>query len=129
MPISGSWSAPDAACLKFNVDAGVKGSSGEAGIGGILCDHCGKALIRFSKSIGMSDPTGAELVAIHEACQVFSSSRWFIRNKLSIESDSLLAVLGCRLRVEDSEFSAVLSYEAWAVDYISPLLLANGQVG
>ncbi|KAK8562613.1 hypothetical protein V6N12_010687 [Hibiscus sabdariffa] len=74
-PISGSWSAPDAGCLKFNVDAAVKWSFGEAGISGILRDHCGKALIRFSKSIGMSDPIGAELVAIHEACQIGDTDR------------------------------------------------------
>ncbi|KAL4340444.1 hypothetical protein GQ457_08G025700 [Hibiscus cannabinus] len=89
---AGSWVLSDAGCLKFNVDAASLASFGEAGIGGILRYHYGKILIRFFKSIGISDLTGAELVAIHEACQVFSLSPWFRRYDLLIESDSLLAV-------------------------------------
>ncbi|KAK9008386.1 hypothetical protein V6N11_075284 [Hibiscus sabdariffa] len=68
-PLAGTWIAPEAGCLKFNVDAVVRGSFGEAGIGGVLRDQCGKILMQFSKSIGRSDPTGAELAAIFEACQ------------------------------------------------------------
>ncbi|KAL4346365.1 hypothetical protein GQ457_17G012800 [Hibiscus cannabinus] len=67
-PLLGSWVAPKVGCFKFNVDGAVKGSFGEAGVGGILRDHNGTVLIRFSESIGFSDPTGAELVAILKAC-------------------------------------------------------------
>ncbi|KAL4347636.1 hypothetical protein GQ457_17G017110 [Hibiscus cannabinus] len=90
--MSGSWIAPKVGCFKFNVDAAVKGSFGEANVGGILRDHNGTVLIRFSESIRLSDPTGVELVAILKACQVFSSSRWFNTSNLFIETDSLLAV-------------------------------------
>ncbi|KAL4326365.1 hypothetical protein GQ457_11G023690 [Hibiscus cannabinus] len=73
-PITDFWIPPVDGCLKFNVDATSLASSIETSIGGVLRDHRGKTLIRFSKSIGSSDPTGAELVAIHEACQSSSGS-------------------------------------------------------
>ncbi|KAE8718692.1 hypothetical protein F3Y22_tig00109997pilonHSYRG00011 [Hibiscus syriacus] len=64
--------------LKYNVDAAaaVHGSVGEAGIGGILRDHMGETLIQFYRNIEISDFLSAELIAILEACQLFSSSRW-----------------------------------------------------
>ncbi|KAK8556530.1 hypothetical protein V6N12_002929 [Hibiscus sabdariffa] len=57
-----------------------------------LVDPKGIVLIRFSKSIGLSDPTGVELSAILEACILFQSSPWVERYKLVIESDSFVSV-------------------------------------
>ncbi|KAL4310177.1 hypothetical protein GQ457_01G054770 [Hibiscus cannabinus] len=90
--LRGFWVAPPVGSVKFNVDASVLGSYGEAAIGGILRDHVGSYLVKFSKSIGLSDPTGAELEAILEACQIFHGSKWFSSHALIIETDSLLAV-------------------------------------
>ncbi|KAE8660979.1 hypothetical protein F3Y22_tig00116944pilonHSYRG00230 [Hibiscus syriacus] len=91
-PIVGSWIAPLQGKLKFNVDAAVKGCYGDAGIGGVLRDCTESCLIRFSNSIGLSDPTGAELTAILEACKLFHSSRWCSQEELMIESDNNLTV-------------------------------------
>ncbi|KAK8511631.1 hypothetical protein V6N12_038232 [Hibiscus sabdariffa] len=63
-PSVGSWIAPEAGWLKYNVDAAVTRGVREAGIGDILRDHSGKTLLRFSKAIGISEPTRAELTAI-----------------------------------------------------------------
>ncbi|KAK9016944.1 hypothetical protein V6N11_079436 [Hibiscus sabdariffa] len=69
MPLVDTWIALEVGCLKFNANAAVRESFGEAGICGVLKDHCGKILMRFSKSIDRSNPTGAELAAIFEECQ------------------------------------------------------------
>ncbi|KAK9038155.1 hypothetical protein V6N11_023042 [Hibiscus sabdariffa] len=91
-PSPGFWRAPKAGCAKFNVDAAVKGGVGVAGIGGVLRDHTGNVLSSFSKSIGVSDPTSAELQGILEACRHFASSPWFGVKSLIIESDSELVI-------------------------------------
>ncbi|KAL4302408.1 hypothetical protein GQ457_10G004900 [Hibiscus cannabinus] len=62
--------------LKLNVDASVKGSYGETDIEGILRDHFGNPLLKFSGSIGLSNPTVAELLAIFRACQLVADSKW-----------------------------------------------------
>ncbi|OMP09344.1 hypothetical protein COLO4_05572 [Corchorus olitorius] len=38
--------------LKFNVDGASSGSSGMAGVGGVLRDNMGTVLVKFSKNIG-----------------------------------------------------------------------------
>ncbi|KAK9026468.1 hypothetical protein V6N11_039306 [Hibiscus sabdariffa] len=47
---------------------------------------------RFSKSIGLSDPTQAELKGILEACVLLLSSQWEDSHKLMVESDNQLSV-------------------------------------
>ncbi|KAL4303249.1 hypothetical protein GQ457_10G012420 [Hibiscus cannabinus] len=91
-PPSGEWVAPLIGWCKFNVDAAVWGAFGVAGIGGILRDDEGKPLIIFSKDIGVSNVTVAELKAIYEACCLLFSSSWHDHRTLIIETDSLLAV-------------------------------------
>ncbi|KAK8617917.1 hypothetical protein V6N13_080821 [Hibiscus sabdariffa] len=86
------WLPPPRASFKFNIDASVVGSYGEADISGILSDYEGTPLIKFSKSIGLSDPTGADLEAIREARLIFLVSKWRDSCSLIIESDSILAV-------------------------------------
>ncbi|KAE8690230.1 hypothetical protein F3Y22_tig00110904pilonHSYRG00039 [Hibiscus syriacus] len=66
--------------LKFNVDATVKDCFGFARIGGLLRDHNGITLIRFSRPVGLADLAGAELLAILEA-----SVNWIV-NPTSISS-------------------------------------------
>ncbi|KAK8488147.1 hypothetical protein V6N11_029684 [Hibiscus sabdariffa] len=78
--------------VKFNVDVTVIGAVGPKAIGGILRDHTGVTLHRFSKYIGFSDPTSAELQGILEACTCYASSPWTSSKPLVIESDSELAV-------------------------------------
>ncbi|KAK8492937.1 hypothetical protein V6N11_018754 [Hibiscus sabdariffa] len=67
VPDSDEWCAPPLGCVKFNTDGTVKGSYGPTGIGGILRDHSGKVIAEFSKAIGLSDPTSAEIIAFSEA--------------------------------------------------------------
>ncbi|GMI64458.1 hypothetical protein HRI_000115100 [Hibiscus trionum] len=82
---------PPPGALKFNVDASSQGSAGLAGIGGILRDDKGTVLGKFSKCIGRSDPTRAELMAIWEAGIFLSKSKWGDGRSITIESDSQLA--------------------------------------
>ncbi|KAK8506874.1 hypothetical protein V6N12_000443 [Hibiscus sabdariffa] len=52
----------------------VCGSFGRAGIGGVLRNELGKTLMYFSKSIGASDPSTAEIMALDEAIRMSQES-------------------------------------------------------
>ncbi|KAE8669100.1 hypothetical protein F3Y22_tig00112256pilonHSYRG00003 [Hibiscus syriacus] len=91
-PAAGSWVAPPQGKLKFNVDAAVQSYVGLTGIGGLFRDHNGMTLIRFSRVVDQVDSFGAELAAILEACQIFSSSRWAKNSVLIVDSDCLRMV-------------------------------------
>ncbi|XVF74827.1 hypothetical protein PTKIN_Ptkin13bG0142100 [Pterospermum kingtungense] len=65
------WSKPEAGFVKFNVDGSSIGKPGLAGIGGILRDHEGMELIRFSKHIGIHDSNEAELMAVRGTMSMF----------------------------------------------------------
>ncbi|XVF83577.1 hypothetical protein PTKIN_Ptkin16aG0500400 [Pterospermum kingtungense] len=78
--------------VEFNVDGGSLGKPGSAGIRGILRDHQGTDLIRFSKEVGIIESNMAELLAIREAFILFLSSPWLNRCTLIVESDSRNAV-------------------------------------
>ncbi|KAK8502480.1 hypothetical protein V6N12_005467 [Hibiscus sabdariffa] len=66
-----TWIPPPQGYLKFNIDGAVKGSYGDAGIGGCLRNDKSQCLISFSKSVGLSDVTTAEIRALVEACKLF----------------------------------------------------------
>ncbi|KAK8484740.1 hypothetical protein V6N11_030696 [Hibiscus sabdariffa] len=51
-------------------------------------DHSGKVIVKFSKSIGHSDPVPVELLAIKEALAIFSSLNLSKLSYLEVESDS-----------------------------------------
>ncbi|XVF83559.1 hypothetical protein PTKIN_Ptkin16aG0498800 [Pterospermum kingtungense] len=85
------WSCPSFGAVKFNIDGAAQGKPGPAGIGGILRDHQGTALIRFSKSIGTADSNLAEILTIKEAFLLVTSSRW-VNLPIIFESDSMNAV-------------------------------------
>ncbi|KAL4290641.1 hypothetical protein GQ457_14G019900 [Hibiscus cannabinus] len=78
---------PPSGYLKFNTDGAEKGCYGLAVIGGVLSDHSGKILAEFSKSIGLADPTSAEILAIKEALIIFPSSEWVKKVELIIKAD------------------------------------------
>ncbi|KAL4385862.1 hypothetical protein GQ457_09G006600 [Hibiscus cannabinus] len=84
LPISGS--------VKFNTDDVVAGSFGMGVIEGCLCNGKGKILIYFSKSVGFTNPTSIELLAIFEACRLLSNSIWSHSMSLTLEFDSKLTV-------------------------------------
>ncbi|OMP08802.1 hypothetical protein COLO4_06100 [Corchorus olitorius] len=69
------WSPPPLGSLKFNVDGASSGSSGMAGIGGVLRDNSGSVLLKFSKNIGQARAAKAELLAIREVVMIFFSIR------------------------------------------------------
>ncbi|KAL4379672.1 hypothetical protein GQ457_02G030790 [Hibiscus cannabinus] len=82
------WVPPLPGNLKFNADGAVQGSLGQAVIGGVLRDHDGKVIVKFSKSISHSDPATAELLAIKEALLIFSNLNLSNHQYLEVESDS-----------------------------------------
>ncbi|XVE77673.1 hypothetical protein DITRI_Ditri13aG0081000 [Diplodiscus trichospermus] len=86
------WINPAVGYMKFNVDGSSLGKPGPAGIGGILRNHQGEEVIRFSKSIGFVDSNEVELLAIREAFILFITSRLVSVCLLIIESDSKTAV-------------------------------------
>ncbi|KAL4317760.1 hypothetical protein GQ457_18G002470 [Hibiscus cannabinus] len=86
------WNPLDSGELKFNTDGAVSRSFGEAGIGGCLRNNNARCLMTFSKSVGITDATSAEILAIKEACSLFVMSLWAKKYKLLTETDSYPAV-------------------------------------
>ncbi|KAL4297542.1 hypothetical protein GQ457_12G006870 [Hibiscus cannabinus] len=86
------WSPPLGGSIKFNTCGVVVGSFGAAGIGGCICNEKGKILIYFSKSVGFTDSTSVELLAILEACHLLSNSIWSLYVSFTLECDSKLTV-------------------------------------
>lgn len=70
------WCKPAAGVLTFNVDGSSLEKRGPTGIGGILRNHGGVELIRFSKSVGIVDSNEAELLAVRESSLIFNLSKW-----------------------------------------------------
>ncbi|XVE48611.1 hypothetical protein DITRI_Ditri01bG0015200 [Diplodiscus trichospermus] len=67
------WLKPPAGSAKFNVDGSALGKPGPAGIGGVLRDHQGDELIRFSKSIGIADSNEAVVHVYREGNMIADS--------------------------------------------------------
>ncbi|XVE68767.1 hypothetical protein DITRI_Ditri09bG0096200 [Diplodiscus trichospermus] len=64
---------PAAGEVKFNVDGASLGKPGQTGIRGVLRDHQGNVIIRFSRSVGVADSNLAELMAVRKAFILFLS--------------------------------------------------------
>ncbi|KAK3200402.1 hypothetical protein Dsin_023817 [Dipteronia sinensis] len=71
------WMPPQSDGLKFNVDGSVRGSSGQAGIGGVLRDSRGKVLCTFSEFIGIKDVITAEI-------QALASEAWTLQKNAGV---------------------------------------------
>ncbi|XVF82165.1 hypothetical protein PTKIN_Ptkin16aG0023000 [Pterospermum kingtungense] len=57
--------------VKFNVDDSLLGKPGPAGVDGVLHDHIGTELIKFSYNIGIADSNEAEVITTKEALFFF----------------------------------------------------------
>ncbi|XVE81888.1 hypothetical protein DITRI_Ditri15bG0102200 [Diplodiscus trichospermus] len=87
-----NWRCPAEGFMKFNVDGASAGNPGMRGIGGVLRDNFSVVKIVFSKHIGVSDSSTAEILAVREAIVLFSQSQWVQTHRLIKESDSLNTV-------------------------------------
>ncbi|XVF41640.1 hypothetical protein PTKIN_Ptkin01aG0296200 [Pterospermum kingtungense] len=65
------WNKPLEGEVKFNVDRADAGKPSQTRIGGVLRDHLGGVLMKFSKSIDISESNYAEIMAIYEALKLF----------------------------------------------------------
>lgn len=70
--------------LKYNVDGVAREKPEPTGIGGILYNSRVDVLISFSKSIEVRDSNETEVLAIHEALRIYSSS---FHKSLIVEGD------------------------------------------
>ncbi|KAK2646409.1 hypothetical protein Ddye_021604 [Dipteronia dyeriana] len=86
--------------LSFNVDGSSRGSPGETGISGVLCDSSVKILCLFSFHVGSPDVVTAEVLAIHKACQLISGKVYLARRCITIFCDSKSVVAW----IKDSDF-------------------------
>ncbi|XVF49796.1 hypothetical protein PTKIN_Ptkin04bG0044400 [Pterospermum kingtungense] len=75
-----------------HVDRASLGKPDPPGIGGILIDHQGFELSRFSKSVGITDSNMVECLAIREVFVLFMESPRVSNSSLVIESDSRNAI-------------------------------------
>lgn len=61
--------------LKFNVDEATKGKSIPASMEGVLHKYKGEATLMLYKNTGVKDSNKAEVLAIQEALQIYSSHK------------------------------------------------------
>lgn len=80
-----TWLPPQLGTFKFNVDRAARGTSGPAGIRGVMQDHTGNSSIVFFEPVGRKESNEAELLSIKRALTIWTSIG---RGKLFIESDS-----------------------------------------
>ncbi|KAK2635468.1 hypothetical protein Ddye_030260 [Dipteronia dyeriana] len=64
------WIPSMVGAFKFNVDGSARGNPGLADIGGVLRDSYGNVLCLFLLSVGITDSTSAELLAIEKAVEL-----------------------------------------------------------
>ncbi|KAK9037946.1 hypothetical protein V6N11_022843 [Hibiscus sabdariffa] len=76
-----------AGIAKFNMNGAVKGGFGPAKVGGVLRDHTGNVLMKFSNFIGIDDHMSAEFLAIKKTLSLFSSSGMAGGVCLQVETD------------------------------------------
>ncbi|KAK9005603.1 hypothetical protein V6N11_043029 [Hibiscus sabdariffa] len=107
--------------VKFNIDGAIEGRVGKAGIGGILRNSENVTLIMFSKAIGFSDATSAELCVIREALVLFVESKWSKQSSLILEIDCTLCAGWLR-----SPTLAPVSFKILIADI---LILCAGRAG
>ena len=72
-----AWIPPSLDTLYFNVDGSAKGAPGRAGIGGVLRDSRVKVMCLFSAFSGFLDANAAEIKAMHEAVNLYTSKAYF----------------------------------------------------
>ena len=83
------WSPRLDEVLNFNVDGATRGKLGPAGIRGVLRNNKGEVIFLFTRNVGMKESNEAEVLAILQALQIFSSS---FQGRLIVESDSSNAI-------------------------------------
>ena len=67
------------------MDGAAKGKWGLAGIGGVLRNHKGEVMYKFSKHVGIKNSNEAEVSAILEALRIYQSS---CQQSIHVKSDS-----------------------------------------
>ncbi|MQM14076.1 hypothetical protein Taro_047005 [Colocasia esculenta] len=117
------WLTPPQGRLKLNVDGAFKGTSGEAGGGGILRDHEGNMCSAFAKAYyGLNSSLAAEALALRDDISIYCRTG---ASEVLVETDSLQLTqivtrqlvcpwdLACILQdivVMTQEFKAEISY-------------------
>jgi ribonuclease HI len=74
-------------CIKCNIDGASNGNPGNSACGGIFRGQNSKAILCFSKPLGICTAYHAELCAFVRAIEVISQNQW---NNIRIEADSSL---------------------------------------
>ncbi|KAI3472761.1 hypothetical protein Pfo_030964 [Paulownia fortunei] len=64
------WRKPQLGWYKLNTDGAAKGGMGQAGVGGIIRDHLGNAILAFYDFIGTKNSTFAETFALTKGLQL-----------------------------------------------------------
>ncbi|GMI78630.1 hypothetical protein like AT2G34320 [Hibiscus trionum] len=81
------WEPPPLEFLKMNVDGASLVEKTGCGIGGVMRDHSGMELVKFSEASEINPPAITELLAINRGNDIFMASTWACRSRLIVESD------------------------------------------
>ncbi|KAK3205489.1 hypothetical protein Dsin_019535 [Dipteronia sinensis] len=86
------WIPPPLDVPRFNVDKSARGSPGQTGIGGVLRNHNGKVLCKYSVNISIQDAISVEIQVIAKACSLCVNIAELCGTKIVFTSDSKSAV-------------------------------------
>lgn len=84
-PVNVAWEKPEMGWTKLNFDGSCKSKTGKSSIGGLLRNHKAEFLLGYAESIGKSNSTIAELVALQRGLELVLENGW---SHLWVEGDS-----------------------------------------
>lgn len=101
-PIPVAWEKPEKGWTKLNFDGSCKCKTGRASIGGVLRNHEAEFLLGYAESIGGTNSTIAEVVALQRGLELVLEYGW---RDVWIEGDSksLVEIIAQKRKVNCAE--------------------------
>ena len=84
-----TWRKPPEGRAKLNIDGSALGNLGVASGGGLICDHNGDWIARFSRALGSTNSIIAKLLALRDGLTL---AKELCLNSLIVEMDALSVV-------------------------------------
>lgn len=109
-PIPVEWKKPRIGWTKLNFDGSCKGKNGKASIGGLIRNDKAEFLLGYAESIGLSNSTMAELIALRRGLELVLEYGW--NDKLWLEGDAktLVEIILKRRKVRCMEVQKHISH-------------------
>lgn len=109
-PIPVEWKKPKFGWTKLNFDGSFKGLSGKGSIGGVVRNHNAEFLLGYAESIGRTNSTLAELIALRRGLELVLENGWNSDIWLEGDAKTLVEIIVQRRQVRCKEVQRHLSH-------------------